>query len=90
MVKKNISFKKLHSLGKKLFPICRSITGPGLLETLYILKKFTNNLVIKKFKSRTKVYDWIVPDEWIINDAFVKDLRSQRKIINFKKIIFIS
>ena len=40
MVKKNISFKKLHSLGIKLFPICRSITGPGLLETLYILKKF--------------------------------------------------
>ena len=61
---KNNKFIKLHKFGLKLFPICRSITGKGLLESLKLLKNFTGNLEIKKVKSGTKVYDWTIPDEW--------------------------
>ncbi len=78
------NFQKLHNLGVKLFPICRSITGSGTLQTLKILKKYTNNLNIFKVKSRTKVYDWVIPDEWEIRDAYIIDIKSNKKIIDFK------
>ncbi len=72
------------NLGIKLFPITRSITGKGTLLTLKLLKKEVGALKIKKIKSRTKVYDWVVPDEWNINKAYIKD-KFGKKIIDFKK-----
>ena len=77
-------FNNIFSYSKKLFPICRSITGPGLLKTLRILKKINKDIKIHKIKSGTKVFDWIVPSEWVIKDAFVED-KFGKKIINFKK-----
>jgi aminopeptidase-like protein len=51
--------KKYYNLGKKkLFPICRSITGPGTRKTLKIIKNQFPKLKIKKIKSGTKVFDW--------------------------------
>ena len=82
---KNNKFIKLHKFGLKLFPICRSITGKGLLESLKLLKNFTGNLEIKKVKSGTKVYDWTIPDEWEIKQAFVYDIKLRKKIIDFKE-----
>ena len=74
----------IHNLGKKLFPICRSITGNGVRETLKIIKKHLPKLKIHEIKSGTKVFDWKVPSEWNIKDAYVLDKFGQ-KIINFKK-----
>jgi aminopeptidase-like protein len=73
----------MHELMAQLFPICRSITGDGVRETLRILQK---HIPLKVFEvpSGTKVFDWVVPKEWNIRDAFVLDPRG-RKIIDFKK-----
>jgi len=75
--------KNIYLLGKKLFPICRSITGPGVRQTLKIIKKEIPQLKIKSIKSGTKVFDWKVPSEWLIKDAFV--MYKNKKIIDFKK-----
>ena len=74
----------LIKLGKKLFPLNRSLTGIDNLKTLNILKNNTSRLKIKKFKSGKKVYDWKIPDEWNVLEAYVKD-KYGNKIINFKK-----
>ena len=71
--KKKISKSILYNWAKDLFPINRSLTGPGNLETLNYFKKIIPDLKIKKIKSRTKINSWKVPDEWIIRDAFIKD-----------------
>ena len=77
--------KKYFNLAKNnLFPICRSITGKGLVETLSLIKKEFPALKIKKIKSGTKVFDWTVPDEWNVSEAYVLD-KYNKKIINFKK-----
>ena len=68
---------------KELFTLCRSLTGEGNLQTLKILKKYEKKLVIKKFTSGKKVFDWKIPKEWVIKKAEVSD-KFGNKIINFK------
>ncbi len=76
--------KKFYDLAKnKLFPITRSLTGKGVKDTLGIIKKEFPRLKIKKIKSGTKVFDWKIPDEWNISDAYVIDKKGKR-IIDFK------
>tara|TARA_B110001454_G_scaffold198953_1_gene203411 strand:+ start:56 stop:1348 length:1293 start_codon:yes stop_codon:yes gene_type:complete len=80
-----MSINKFCNLAKKtLFPICRSITGNGIKETLKIIRKEFPKLKICKIKCGTKVFDWKIPDEWNIKDAYVIDNRKE-KIIDFKK-----
>jgi len=69
---------------KKLFKLNRSLTGKDNLKTLNFIKNYIPDLNIKKIKSRTKVYDWVIPDEWNVKDAFIED-KDGKKIINFKK-----
>lgn len=76
--------KDIYNLAKKIFPICRSITGNGVLETLEIIKKELPQLKIKYFETGTKVFDWEVPREWNIKDAYIEDSRGE-KIIDFKE-----
>ena len=72
----------LIKLGKKLFPLNRSLTGPGNLKTLKILKENIPTLKIKKFETGKKVYDWKIPKEWSVNEAYIKD-KNNKKIIDF-------
>jgi len=66
-----------------LYPICRSITGNGVRETLrYMGKKIP--LEIHEVPSGTKVFDWSVPKEWNIKDAYVKDSEGN-KVIDFNE-----
>lgn len=74
--------KQMHDWAKDLFPICRSITGPGVRETLKYIQNILPELKIHSVPSGTKAFDWTVPDEWIIRDAFVLD-DSGNKIIDF-------
>ena len=77
--------KKFYDLGKNiLFPICRSLTGNGVRKTLKIIKKNFPILKIKKIKSSTKAFDWRIPSEWNISDAYVLD-KNGLKIIDFSK-----
>ena len=71
-------------LGKKLFPLNRSLTGIGTLKTLKILKNENNFIKLKKIKCGNKVFDWKIPSEWKIRSAFIKD-KNGKKIVDFKK-----
>ena len=68
---------------EKLYPICRSITGNGFRTSLKILGNKID-LRIFKFKSGTRVLDWIVPKEWNIDDGYIIT-PSGKKIADFKK-----
>lgn len=67
---------------KELYPIYRSITGNGVRESLKILQKYVN-FKINEIPSGTKVFDWIVPEEWNIKSAYVVDLATNECVINF-------
>ena len=80
-----MNIKKYYNIAKtKLFPITRSLTGDGVKKTLNIIQKELPKLKIKKFKSGTKVFDWNIPEEWNVTDAYVIDKYNNR-IIDFKK-----
>ena len=80
-----MSISRYYFLAKKtLFPLNRSLTGKGIKNTLKIIKKEFPKLKIKKIKSGTQVFDWRIPQEWNISDAFIID-KNGNKIIDFKK-----
>ena len=75
--------KKFYKIGKNiLFPINRSLTGQGVIKTLKIIQKEFPKLKIKKIKSGTKVFDWNIPPEWNVKNAYVLD-KNGFKIIDF-------
>jgi len=73
----------MHNLVARLFPICRSITGPGVRETLRILQEFIP-IQIHEVPTGTPVFDWTVPREWSIRDAFIAD-SSGRRLVDFQR-----
>ena len=84
-MKNEIYIKKFYNLGRfKLFNICRSLTGLGTLKTLKIIQKEIKNLKIKSIKSNKRVFDWKVPNEWNIKNAYVKD-KNNKILIDFEK-----
>ena len=74
-----MTISKYYNIAKtKLFPITRSLTGDGVKKTLNIIQKELPKLKIKKFKSGTKVFDWNIPEEWNVTDAYVIDKYNNR------------
>lgn len=63
----------MYRLAEKLWPLPRSISGPGTLKTLEILQGEVANLSIDFFPSRKKVFDWTVPSEWSVKEAYIID-----------------
>lgn len=77
--------KKYYNIAKsKLFHLCRSITGNGVRKSLKIIKKEFPKLKIVETNSKSKAFDWTVPLEWNIKDAYILD-KNDKKIVNFKK-----
>lgn len=72
----------LYALVEELYPICRSITGDGVRETLKKLEKHIA-LTIHEVPSGTQVFDWTVPKEWNIRDAYIKNMHGE-KIVDFR------
>lgn len=70
---------ELHQLAAELFPIPRSLTGDGVRRTLEVVSRYMP-LEIHEVSSGTQVFDWQVPREWNIRDAFVKDATGRRCI----------
>jgi aminopeptidase-like protein len=73
----------MYRLIEELYPICRSITGEGVRETLRRVQRLIP-LELHEVPSGTQVFDWTVPKEWNIRDAYVKDSRGNR-IIDFRQ-----
>lgn len=79
---------EIHKFANSLWHIYRSITGSGVRETLSIIKSIIHDIEINEVPSGTKVFDWIVPKEWKINDAFIIS-PSGKKYVLSKKITYI-
>jgi len=74
--------KDIDTLLNRLYPICRSITGNGNRETLKILQEHIP-LKIIEYPTGQEVYDWTIPKEWNIKDAWIKNSKGE-KIVDFK------
>lgn len=70
---------------RTIFPYNRSITGNGLRKTLQFFKKINPDIKIESFKTGYRCFDWNIPDEWIIKNAFFQNLKSKKKYANFKQ-----
>jgi aminopeptidase-like protein len=75
--------QEIFDLIVELFPVCRSITGDGVRQTLRRLQQLIP-LELREVPSGAQVFDWTVPKEWNIRDAWVKD-RNGERVIDFKK-----
>ena len=75
---------EMYALMQRLFPICRSITGNGVRETLQIIKEHLPTLEVFEVPTGTKVFDWTVPKEWNIKDAYVLNSKGV-KVIDFQR-----
>jgi aminopeptidase-like protein len=68
---------------REIYPICRSITGPGVRETLAHVARHVP-LECFEVPSGTPVFDWEVPREWVIRDAFIADSQG-RRVVDFRR-----
>jgi aminopeptidase-like protein len=75
--------QEMYNLIYRLYPLCRSITGNGVRETLRIIQEKLP-LEIHEVPTGTQVFDWQVPKEWNIRDAYVKNPRGE-KVIDFQE-----
>ena len=79
-----LSGSDMYKMVSDLYHICRSITGPGVRETLSYIQKIIPKLSIQSVPSGTQAFDWTVPNEWTIRDAFIAD-ESGKRIVDFQK-----
>jgi len=75
--------REMHAFIRQMYPLCRSITGAGFRETLSLVGRHIP-LEIHEVPTGTPVFDWTVPKEWNIRDAYVKNSDGQR-VIDFRK-----
>lgn len=76
------SGRRMHALIRELYPLCRSITGQGVRDTLARIAQEIP-LEINSVPSGTRVFDWVVPREWNIRDAYIKDASGAR-VVDFR------
>lgn len=74
---------RMFALMERLYPICRSITGPGVRQTLDIVQECLP-LTRSEVPTGTPAFDWTVPNEWTIRDAWIKD-PSGTCIVDFRR-----
>lgn len=71
--------REMHAFARDLYPICRSITGNGIRKTLETINR---RIPLQKFEvpTGTAVFDWTVPKEWNIQDAYIADANGTRLV----------
>jgi aminopeptidase-like protein len=70
----------MHALAAELFPLCRSLTGDPVRETFRILAGHGVPLAVSEVPSGTPVYDWVVPPEWNVREAWIADPSGRRVV----------
>ena len=70
---------------KKLFPLCRSLTGEDTRKTLKYFENYHKEYKRLKFKTGSKVFDWEIPKEWNIKDAYYEHVETGERYAEFKK-----
>src|SRR5262249_49243910 len=75
--------REMYDLIRELYPLCRSITGNGLRESLKILQRHIP-LSLHEVPSGTRVFDWVIPKEWNIRDAYIKNAAGER-VVDFQQ-----
>ena len=75
--------QEMYSWASELFPFNRSLTGDGVRKTLDFIKTHLDDLVIHKVASGTPAFDWVVPNEWSINDGYIADPKGN-KLVDFR------
>ncbi|MGW5822032.1 DUF4910 domain-containing protein, partial [Streptomyces noursei] len=70
---------QMHALVERLYPLCRSITGDGVRDTLDIVGEYVP-LTVHEVPTGTQVLDWTVPQEWNIRDAYIADATGKRVV----------
>ena len=83
--KYNYDEKSLFDHLRELFPFCRSITGDGINLSLSYFEKYHKEYQRIEFKTGEKIFDWIVPLEWNIKDAYIENLNTKERFAEFKK-----
>lgn len=73
----------MHAWATDLFPINRSLTGEGVRQTLSFFKELIPELKIKSVPSGYQAFDWVVPKEWNVRAAFIKNEKGE-KVIDFR------
>jgi aminopeptidase-like protein len=79
---KNVG-KDLYNFCARIFPICRSITGSGVRKTHDIIREIIP-ITTYEIETGKKAYDWQIPKEWNVSDAFIEDSEGN-KVVDFKK-----
>jgi aminopeptidase-like protein len=74
---------EIYALAAEIYPICRSITGPGVRETLQHLSRHIP-LTVHEVPTGTQVLDWTIPREWIIRDAYIANSAGER-VVDFRR-----
>lgn len=77
-----MSGDEMYELAQKLFPLCRSITGNGVRRSHDLIREVITELTSKEISSGQKCFDWVIPYEWNIKDAYIETLDGV-KIVDF-------
>ena len=83
VLEENDPGSRMYQLVCDLYPLCRSITGNGVRETLRLLQARVP-ITIREIPTGTTVFDWAIPKEWNIRDAYIKNARGER-IVDFQQ-----
>ncbi len=76
---------EMYRLAEELFPICRSLTGDGVRHTLAVLKRELPDMTLHEVPTGTQAFDWTVPKEWAIRQAYIEDEKGNR-IIDYRDL----
>jgi aminopeptidase-like protein len=75
-----ISGNLLYEWAEQLFPLSRSLSGSGVRSTLEFLSSKVNSMTVQEIPSGTEAFDWVVPQEWEVSQAYIEDMQSNRLV----------
>ena len=73
-----VTGERIYALAQELFPLARSITGEAVRETHEVLRGLIPELVSLEFPSGLRCFDWVIPDEWNVSEAYIETVGGVR------------